>query len=714
MENMNSALTSGMDAFDLNGLMELSKNYFLVDPLNNNSGLGAAWGASTSSSEFEQLLTLSTQEVGNLSSGFNVYNFPESYATTVEAKGSNLTSEAGVFTMAGTRDRLLFGGISIATVVPDPGNTLGTAYDVGTLSGTRTFTDFVGSTDTSDIYRFSLSGTSNFNLSLTGLSNDADVRLIQDINSNGIIDSNDEIVRSSWGGTHDESINRSLTAGTYFVQVYQYIGDTNYTLNLSTDKPSNLLLTETDAGLLSGTRTFSGSISSMNTSDIYRFSFSATSNINLTLSGLSNDADIRLIQDANNNGIIDSGEEIIRSSWGSNYSEGINSSLGAGNYFVQVYQYNGDTNYNLSLSTGDWYNQNLSDPGIIGQARTFAADGQLSRNDMMAILGDAKDGGIIDSTELTSLRTLLSGRRTWMPDYVYNLSNKIINSDPANTRSGIGNLFAGSTATQMERLIGKWFLGNDRPTASGTYRPVSGSLFQNGISYEDIDQGGVGDCYFLSGLAATAFRSPSTISSMFINNGDNTYTVRFFNNGVVDYVTVDNYLPTNLSGNRIYAGWGGGSNTNSTNELWVALAEKAYAQVNQSGWLGRNNTNSYAGIGWGNSYNTMREITGRNTEGRGIPGQTLFGIPIEQSLLISSFNEGRLITLGTKDFNLSNSHVVADHEYTLVGYNSSTQKFKLFNPWGVDEGANSQFPGLIELTWSELVGNFDYWNRTIA
>jgi hypothetical protein len=449
-------------------------------------------------------------------------------------------------------------------------------------------------------------------------------------------------------------------------------------------------------------------------SDIYRFSLGATSNINLTLSGLSNDADIRLIQDVNNNGIIDSGEEITRSSWSSNYSEGINSSLGAGNYFVQVYQYNGDTNYNLSLSTGDWYNQNLSDPGIIGQARTFAADGQLSRNDMMAILGDAKDGGIIDSTELTNLRTLLSGRRSWMPDYVYNLSNKIINSDPANTRSGIGNLFAGSTATQMERLIGKWFLGNDRPTASGTYRPVSGSLFQNGISYEDIDQGGVGDCYFLSGLAATAFRSPSTISSMFINNGDNTYTVRFFNNGVADYVTVDNYLPTDVSGNRVYAGWGGGSNTSSTNELWVALAEKAYAQVNQSGWLGRNNTNSYAGIGWGNSYNTMREITGRNTEGRGIPGQTLLGIPIEQSILISSFNEGRLITLGTKDFNLSNSQVVADHEYTLVGYNSSTQKFKLFNPWGVDEGANSQFPGILELTWSELVGNFDYWNRTVA
>lgn len=105
----------------------------------------------------------------------------------------------------------------------------------------------------------------------------------------------------------------------------------------------------------------------------------------------------------------------------------------------------------------------------------------------------------------------------------------------------------------------------------------------------------------------------------------------------------------------------------------------------------------------------MRQISGLTTEGRGIPGSSN-----EQSTLISSFNSGQLITLGTKDFNLTNSHVVADHEYTLVGYNSSTQRFTLFNPWGVDEGTSSQYPGIIELTWSEIVGNFDYWNHTVA
>ncbi|HEY9796123.1 MAG TPA: S8 family serine peptidase [Leptolyngbyaceae cyanobacterium] len=128
--------------------------------------------------------------------------------------------------------------IAVPTVSPDPGNTLETAYNIGTLSDTHTFTDAVSSSNTNDFYRFSLDSTSNFNLSLTGLSSDADVRLIQDVNSNGIVDDGDEIVRSARGGSNDESINHSLAAGTYFAQVYQYSGDTSYTLSLSVDNPS--------------------------------------------------------------------------------------------------------------------------------------------------------------------------------------------------------------------------------------------------------------------------------------------------------------------------------------------------------------------------------------------------------------------------------------------------------------------------------------------
>jgi hypothetical protein len=61
------------------------------------------------SSAVEQPLTLSAQEVGNPSSGFDVYNFPESYGTTLDGKASNLSSETGVLTAGETSDPLLFG-----------------------------------------------------------------------------------------------------------------------------------------------------------------------------------------------------------------------------------------------------------------------------------------------------------------------------------------------------------------------------------------------------------------------------------------------------------------------------------------------------------------------------------------------------------------------------------------------------------------------------
>src|SRR5204863_6514137 len=125
-------------------------------------------------------------------------------------------------------------------------------------------------------------------------------------------------------------------------------------------------------------------------------------------------------------------------------------------------------------------------------------------------------------------------------------------------------------------LAAKWFLGADHPVAQseqGTtfaYRYANGSLFVNGIDYTDIRQGEVGDCYFLAALAETSLRSPGTIQSMFIDNGDNTYTVRFVHNGVNDYVTVDRYLPTDGSGRFVFANMSAYASS-ASNELWVSL-----------------------------------------------------------------------------------------------------------------------------------------------
>ncbi len=603
--------------------------------------------------------------------------------------------------------------VSSILLASDPGETLGTARNLGSLSGATSITNWVGSTDTIDLYRFNLT-SGRLNAVLTGLGADADLRVIQDVNGNGSIDYGEIIASSIRMGTRDETINLSgLSNGTYFVEVKRYSGDTSYKLRLSNTYTNDLLGVENDLGALSSTKVFSGTIGNNNTSDNYRFSVTNTtilgitlpSYVNVSLSGLSGDADIRLIRDANGNGIVDSSDVITGSYRAGTSAELFTSALQTGTYFLQVNQFTGSAEYHLGISKGDWFSSNLHDAEILGEARYgYYSDGSIGRQDLIDLLRDAKDGGVIDVTELSDLRAIVNNAAGLaMPDSVRVLGSKVVYSDPANSRSGIGNLFAGSSSGQLENLIGKWFLGTDRPTATGTYRYASGSLFQNGASYTDIDQGAVGDCYFVASLGAVALKTPSAIYNMFTDNGDGTFTVRFFNNGVADYVTVDRYLPTNGWGGFIYANNSSGmAYDNVSNELWVALAEKAYAQINQSGWIGQDNTNTYEGIAYGWPFNAMKQITGRNTAHSDMNDYFLFihtGDNVAD--MWNAFSAGRSVVVNTNSSTAAG--IVGSHSYILTGYNYATGKYKLYNPWG---GADGQ----VELTHAQLADNFSTWD----
>ena len=87
----------------------------------------------------------------------------------------------------------------------------------------------------------------------------------------------------------------------------------------------------------------------------------------------------------------------------------------------------------------------------------------------------------------------------------------------------------------------------------------------------DINQGYLGDCYFLSSCAEVADQNASDISSMFTNNGNGTYGVRFYVNGVAEYVTVNTALAD------------GGTEFNYGTDIWASLAEKAWAQFQAVG-----------------------------------------------------------------------------------------------------------------------------------
>jgi hypothetical protein len=601
-------------------------------------------------------------------------------------------------------------------------NTPAGATNLGILRNTVIRNGYVGANDTVDHYRFTYNRATPFHLALTGLRGNVNVQLL---NSAG-----HAIATSQRPGAADEAINlASLGAGTYTIRVNRISGNTPYTLKASTSPISNLLPAEVHTGRLMRSHNLNGRVSASDTTDVYAFSLnSATDYLRLTVRGMSSDVDVRLIRDANHNRIVDAGDVVTSSTVRGLAVEEAFAAVQPGTYFAQVIRAGGDTQYTLGISPEDWFSFNLGDEGVEAQSRLAAADGKITRNEMLGILRSTKDDGVVSATELSDLRQIVNSTEFQMPDYVKNLSNKVVYMNMANTASGIGNLRANSSATQLEQLIGKWFLGSDRPNpGSGvTYQAVNGSLFQNGISYQDVMQGNLGNSYLLASVAAIARQSPSTIQDMFIDNGDGTFTVRFYKSGPasteakrpssspfikdmhVDYVTVDRFLPTN-GNSRMYAGWGGtqpGGNSldDSNNELWVALLEKAYAQANQSGGITLFGGHSYDAIQGGSPSASLRHLLG---------GISMLRTPFNDSNInemMTRFDQGGAIVLSTSA-GLSQSApsgVVANRGYAMVGYtrgsDPSQDTFRLYNPWGSE----------VNVTRSQLNQSFIRWESTIA
>jgi Ca2+-binding RTX toxin-like protein len=362
----------------------------------------------------------------------------------------------------------------------------------------------------------------------------------------------------------------------------------------------------------------------------------------------------------------------------------------------------------------DWFDRNLTDPNLRSLVRLEYRDMLFDRSDALNLFNEVAQDGTVSATEFSDLQKL-AGTILQKPDYVDYLFARVVDGDPANAHyvgAPLGNLKAGSSATQLNELVDKWFEGTDLPGAdsSAIYEQVSGSLFMNGVSYSDIDQGSVDDCYYMAALGEVALHSPQTITNMFITNGDGTYTVRFYNGSSEAFVTVNGELPVEGSGTAEYAGWGFTDTTsvvknqfnNAGNELWVALAEKAYAQLNESGWIGQDGTNSYLGIGIGAASTAYSQITGKSASETAIssPSSSL------TTTLASIFNSGKALMLLSKDTPMDTGYV-SNHFYIVVGYDASTGLFEVVNPHNYTDSANESI--VQWLNWSEIGRNFSYF-----
>ncbi len=379
-----------------------------------------------------------------------------------------------------------------------------------------------------------------------------------------------------------------------------------------------------------------------------------------------------------------------------------------------------------------WFAQNMPDAELAALAQIDdERDGSITRNDFVELLEAVASRGPVTDAELTSLENLLATSAVSIPGYVQNLADKVVDGNPANMLyqdENLGNLTAGSSPTQVLDLVGKWFYGTDNPSTDGN--PAIGVGYQNTLAsgtlfgssgvpnYNDVAQGEDGDCYFLAALGQLAIQTPTTIENMFTNNGDGTYTVEFFNNGVPDYVTVDGYLPTASDGEFAYANcYQYGQPTfvaSSANVLWVALAEKAYSQLSEEGWSRPGEAiNGYDSISGGNSSIVMEQITGSTT------GQTLIisdNTPAQLAAgvaqLVSALSQNDLVCFGTPAGPLFNNGVLpngdvldATHLYTVQSYDTTTGIITLINPY--DDGAGTRVVQIDLNTLLQYANGFD-------
>jgi hypothetical protein len=223
-------------------------------------------------------------------------------------------------------------------------------------------------------------------------------------------------------------------------------------------------------------------------------------------------------------------------------------------------------------------------------------------------------------------------------------------------------------------------------TTDTTWKPVQdGKLFVDGISYDDVVQGSIGNCYLVAALSSLAHANPDIIKNAIKDNGDNTFTVRFFEGSRQVNITVDGDQATGASGSSRYG------KSRDSKELWVGVIEKAYAQ-----WKG-----GYEAIGnGGHASAVMTALTGRGT-GWSSTKSNLDALYTQVQRGAQSNKPMAAPTFG-KDSGVdyTGTGVYAWHMYSVLGASeeNGTKYIQLRNPWGRSEhGSDGKDDGIFKM-----------------
>ena len=214
----------------------------------------------------------------------------------------------------------------------------------------------------------------------------------------------------------------------------------------------------------------------------------------------------------------------------------------------------------------------------------------------------------------------------------------------------------GMPADDTRPLLGVrgWLTPNQVNVEPGTIKPgtpieeapeqfsrLDGELFGDGPSSDDIQQGGLGDCWLLSPLGAIADTTDGArlIREMITPMPGGKYRVRFYRHiggGKFDaqFVQVTDVFPTDSEGKPLYA--------ENVGALWPLVIEKAYAE----------SRGGYFNIAGGTQYRAYAVVTGHFPTGHALVDSDREGVTRTESgaallgLLTTAKTKGQPVTAG--------------------------------------------------------------------
>merc|ERR1740117_1823698 len=237
---------------------------------------------------------------------------------------------------------------------------------------------------------------------------------------------------------------------------------------------------------------------------------------------------------------------------------------------------------------------------------------------------------------------------------------------------GAAGSTCGDTAAGLSdgcEMYNKWKTMQDVAKTHGNTFSVIGA---SGINWNDIQQGALGNCYFLASLAAIAKQQPDIIDNMFVDRdlwSQNIFKTKWFINGKESIVTVDNMIPAGERGTFF-------THQSPTGEFWTVILAKTWAKI----------YGNFKAVEGGTSSTVFRAITGSGGESFTMSEQTADKL---WDRLVTGTEKKFPMGAGTGGGGNPTTYGLAvGHAYGVLGVavdGTYGKVVKMYNPWGSDK-----------------------------